>query len=158
MKNALGSLSPYFKPLAFGATFDILFNISGLTFPGMSFEVSKGLCNTGVARENVIMCIGDEPNLVIGAGHDPCYSGHITIGKPMLTRKERDDFVLFEIFGIENGGSGEGIGDSIVRAFDIGDLDSVIGKLDTPLCMAVRQVLRLFEKLETDVVGVYRRL
>jgi len=48
MENSSRSLSPYFKPLAFRATFDILFNISGLTFPGMSFEVSKGLCNTGV--------------------------------------------------------------------------------------------------------------
>src|SRR6267143_1136681 len=137
MKNASGSLSPYFKLLAFGAMFDILFNISGLTFPGMSFEVSKGLCNTGVARENVIMCIGDEPNLVIGAGHDSCYSGHIAIGKPMLTREEHDDLVLFEIFGIENGGSGESVGDGVMRAFDIGDLNSVIGELNTPSCMTV---------------------
>jgi len=34
-------VAPYFKPLPFGATFDKLFNISGLTFPGMSDEVSK---------------------------------------------------------------------------------------------------------------------
>src|SRR6267143_3533488 len=126
MKNASGSLSPYFKLLAFGAMFDILFNISGLTFPGMSFEVSKGLCNTGVARENVIMCVGDELILVIGTGHNSCYSGHIAIGKPMLTGEERDDFILFEIFWIENGGSGEGVGDCVVRAFNIGDLDSVV--------------------------------
>src|SRR6267143_1875387 len=121
MENASRSLSPYFKPLAFGATFDILFNISGLTFPGVSFEVSKGLCNTGVSRENVIMGVGDELAAVIGASHHSCYSGHVAIGKPMLTREERDDFVLFEIFGIENGRLGEGIGDGIVRAFDIGD-------------------------------------
>src|SRR5882762_5475716 len=117
MKNASGSLSPYFKPLAFGAMFDILFNISGLTFPGMSFKVSKGLCNTGVTRENVIMGIGDESVLIIGASHYSCYSGHVAIGKPMLTREECDDFVLFEIFWIENGGSGESIGNCVVRAF-----------------------------------------
>src|SRR6267378_1257506 len=101
MKNASRSLSPYFKPSAFGATFDILFNISGLTFPEMSFEVSKGLCYTGVARENVIMGVGDESVLIIGAGHYSCYSGHIAIRKPMLAWKEHDDFILFEIFGIE---------------------------------------------------------
>src|SRR5882762_7481935 len=106
MENSSRSLSPYFKPLAFGATFDILFNISGLSFPGMSFEVSKGLCNTGVSRENVIMCVGDELVLVIGADHDSCYGGHISIGKPMLAWKECDDFILFEIFGIENGRPG----------------------------------------------------
>src|SRR5882762_3346269 len=155
MKNALGSLSPYFKPLAFGATFDILFNISGLTFPGMSFEVSKGLCNTGVARENVTMGISDELVLVIGASHYSCYSGHIAIGKPMLAWEERDDFVSFEIFGIKNRGSGKGVGDSIMRAFDIGNLNSIISKLDAPSCMAVRQVLRFFEELEANVVGVY---
>src|SRR5882762_237665 len=125
MKNALGSLSPYFKPLALGAMFDILFNISGLTFPGVSFEVSKGLCNTGVAREDVIMSIGDELILIIGASHYPCYSGHVAIGKPMLTREECDDFVFLEIFWVENGGSGKSISDSIMRAFDIGDLNPV---------------------------------
>src|SRR5882762_5562308 len=130
MKNASGSLSPYFKPLAFGATFDILFNISGLTFPGMSFEVSKGLCNTGVARENVTMGIGDELVLVIGASHNPCYSGHVAIGKPMFAWEERDDFVSLEIFWIENGRSGESVGDGVMRAFDVGDLDLIIGKLD----------------------------
>src|SRR6267378_1291775 len=117
MKNTSGSLSPYFKPLAFRATFDILFNISGLTFPGASFEVSKGLCNTGVSRENVIMGVGDELAAVIGASHHSCYSGHVAIGKPMLTREERDDFVLFEILWIENGRSGESVGDCVVRAF-----------------------------------------
>ena len=94
MENASRSLSPYFKPLAFRATFDILFNISGLTFPTMSFEVSKGLCNTGVSRENVIMCLDDESVLIIGVGHDSHYSCHVAIGKPMLTREERDDFIL----------------------------------------------------------------
>ena len=127
MKNASRSLSPYFKLLAFRAMFDILFNISGLTFPGVSFEVSKGLCNTGVTRENVTMSIGDESALIIGASHYSCYSGHVAIRKPMFARKERDDFVSLEIFGIENRGSGEGIGDSIMRAFDIGDLNSIIG-------------------------------
>src|SRR5882762_5062292 len=105
MENSSRSLSPYFKPLAFGAMFDILFNISGLTFPGMSFEVSKGLCNTGVTRENVTMSISDESALIIGASHNSHYRGHIAIGKPILTREERDDFVSFEIFGIENRGS-----------------------------------------------------
>src|SRR5882762_922661 len=119
MENSSRSLSPYFKPLAFRATFDILFNISSLTFPGISFKVSKGLCNTGVTREDVIMGIGDELSLVIGAGHNPCYSGHIAIGKPMLMREERDDFILLEIFRIENGGTRESVGYSIVRAFDI---------------------------------------
>src|SRR6267378_501288 len=137
MENSSRLLLPYFKPLAFGATFDILFNISSLTFPGMSFEISKGLCNTAVARENVIMCVGNELTLVIGAGHDSHYSGQVAIGKPMLTREERDDFVLFEIFWIENGGSGEGVGNGVMRAFDIGDLNSVIGELDTPSCMTV---------------------
>ena len=137
MKNTSGSLSSYFKPLAFGATFDILFNISGLTFPGISFKASKGLCNTGVAREDVIMGIGDELALVIGAGHNPCYSGHIAIGKPMLTREERDDFVLFEIFGIENRRSGESISNSIMKALYIGDLNPIVGKLNTPLCMSI---------------------
>src|SRR6267378_24396 len=137
MENSSRLLSPYFKPLAFGATFDILFNISGLTFPGMSFEVSKGLCDTGVAREDVIMGIGDELVLIIGASHDPCYSGDVAIGKPMLTREERDDFVLFEIFRIENGGSRESIGDSVVRAFDIGNLNSVVSKLNALSCMLV---------------------
>src|SRR6267378_8048388 len=111
MKNASRSLSPYFKPLAFGATFDILFNISGLTFPGMSFEVSKGLCNTGVTRENVTMGVGDELVLIIGASHYSCYSGHVTIGKPMLTREECDDFVFLEIFWVKNGGSRKSISD-----------------------------------------------
>ena len=154
MKNASGSLSPYFKPLAFGATFDILFNISGFTFPGMSFEVSKGLCNTGVARKDVIVGIGDELSLFIGADHHPSYSGHVAIGKPMLTREERDDFILFEIFRIENRGSGESIGDSVMRAFNIGDLNSIIGKLNAPSCMMVGQVLRFFEELETNMVSV----
>src|SRR5882762_3478848 len=135
MKNASGSLSPYFKPLAFRATFDILFNISSLTFPAMSFEVSKGLCNTGVARENVIMGVGNELVPVIRASHYSHYGGHVAIGKPMLTREEHDDFVFFEIFWVENGGSRKSISDSIMRAFDIGDLNSVVSELDTPLCM-----------------------
>ena len=156
MENSLRSLSPYFKPLAFGATFDILFNISGLTFPGMSFEVSKSLCNTGVTQENVTMGVGNESVLIIGASHYSCYGSHVAIGKPMLTREEHDDFVLFEIFWIEDGRSGEGIGDCIVRAFDIGDLNSVISELDTPSCMTVGQVLRFFEELETNVISVYR--
>src|SRR6267378_2974296 len=117
VKNASRSLSPYFKPLAFRATFDILFNISGLTFPTMSFKVSKGLCNTGVSRENVTMGIGDESALVIRASHYSCYSGCVAIRKPMFTRKKHDDFILFEIFGIKNGRSGESIGDGIMRAF-----------------------------------------
>src|SRR5882762_8473616 len=150
MKNASGSLSPYFKPLAFRTTFDILFNISGLTFPGISFKVSKGLCNTRMSREDVIMGIGNESISIIGACHYPCYGGHVAIGKPMLAWEERDDFILFEIFWIENGRSGESIGDGIVRAFDIGDLNSVVSELDTPSCMSVRQVLWFFEKLETD--------
>src|SRR6267378_632949 len=154
MKNASWSLSPYFKPLTFGAMFDILFNISSLTFPGISFEVSKGLCNTGMSRENVIMGVGDESVLIIGASHYSCYSGHVAIGKPMLTREERDDFVLFEIFGIENGGSGESVGDSVMRAFDIGYLHSIVGELDTPSCMTVGQVLRLFKELEAYMVGI----
>src|SRR6267143_4321106 len=113
MKNTSRSLSPYFKSLAFGATFDILFNISGLTFPGVSFKVSKGLCNTGVAREDVTMRIGNELILITGASHYPHYSGHVAIGKPMFTWKKRDDLISFEIFGIKNGGSGESISDSI---------------------------------------------
>jgi len=156
MKNTLGSLSPYFKPLAFGAMFDILFNISDLTFPILSFKVSKGLCNTGMSQENVTMSIGDESSSIIGASHYSCYSGHVAIRKPMFTWKKRDDFIPFEIFGIEDRGSGEGVGYSVVRAFDIGDLNSVVGELDAPSCMTVGQVLRFFEELETNVVGVYR--
>src|SRR6267143_2821515 len=127
MKNTSRSLSPYFKSLAFGATFDILFNISGLTLPGVSFEVSKGLCNTGVTRKNVTMGISDESVLIIGASHYSCYSCHVAIGKPMLAREERNDFVFPEIFWVENGRSRKSIGDSIMRAFDIGDLNSIIG-------------------------------
>src|SRR5882762_11496648 len=106
MKNTSRSLSPYFKLLAFGAMFNVLFNISGLTFPTVSFEVLKGLCNTGVSRENVVMSLSNESVLIIGGSHYSHYGGHISIGKPMLTRKECDDFVLFEIFGIEDGRSG----------------------------------------------------
>jgi len=49
-----------FKPLAFGATFDILFNISGFTFPGMSFEVSRVCAIPGCPER---MCITATPNL-----------------------------------------------------------------------------------------------
>ena len=101
------------------------------------------------------MGIGDESVLIIGADHYSRYSGHIAIRKPMLTWEERDDFVFFEIFGIENGGLRESIGDSVMRAFDIGDLNSVVGELDTPSCMTVGQVLRFLEELETDVISVY---
>src|SRR6267143_960564 len=101
------------------------------------------------------MSVGDESALIIGACHYSRYGGHISIGKPMLAWKEHDDFILFEIFWIENGRSGESIGDCIVRAFDIGDLNSVVGELNTPSCMLVGQVLRLFEELETNVVSVY---
>ena len=137
MENASRLLSPYFKPLTFRATFDILFNISGLTFPGVSFKVSKGLCYSGVAREDVIMGIGDESVPIIGASHYSCYSCHVAIGKPMLAREERNDFVFSEVFWIEDGRSGESVGDGVVRAFDIGNLNSIIGELDTPSCMAV---------------------
>src|SRR5882762_3681168 len=133
MENSSRSLSSYFKPLAFRTTFDILFNISSLTFPGMSFEVSKGLCYTGMSRKNVIMGFGDELFSIIGANHYSCYSGHVAIQKPMLTWEERDDFILFEIFWVENGGSGESVGDSVMRAFDIGYLHSIVGELNAPL-------------------------
>src|SRR5882762_8488538 len=118
MKNTSGSLLPYFKPLAFRAMFDILFNISSLTFPRVSFEVSKGLCNTGVSRENVVMHVGDESVLIIGVGHYSCYGGHISIGKPMLTREECYDSVFLENLWVKNGRSGESVGNGIMRAFD----------------------------------------
>jgi len=83
------------------------------------------------------MGISDELVLIIGASHDSCYGGHVAIGKPMLAWKEHDDFILFEVFWIENGRSGESVGDCVVRAFNIGDLNTIIGELDTPSCMTV---------------------
>jgi len=72
------------------------------------------------------MGIGDESVLIIGADHYSCYGGHISIRKPMLTREEHDDFLPFEIFWVENGRSGESVSDGVMRAFDIGNLNSII--------------------------------
>jgi len=48
----------------------------------------------------------------------------------------------------------ESVGDCVVRSFDISNLNTIVGELDTPSCMAVGQVLRFFKELETDVIGV----
>jgi len=103
------------------------------------------------------MGIGDELVSVIGADHYPCDGGHIAVGKPMLLGRSVMTLSFFEIFGSRMGDLERASAIVLWRAFDIGDLYSVIGKLDAPSCMAVKKVLWLFEELETDMVGVYRR-
>jgi len=55
--------------------------------------------------------------------------------------------ILFEVFRIENGRSGESVGNCVVRAFDVGNLYPVIGKLNTLSRMVVGQHQEIGETL-----------
>src|SRR6202044_3921245 len=92
---------------------------------------------------------------ISGVYDDSSDGSSISIGKPNVLRKKGYDFILLQILRIENGRPGKSVGYCIMRAFDVRYFHTEVGKLYAPSSMSVREVLGLFEELETDMIRIH---
>jgi hypothetical protein len=158
MENSARPVPSDFEPLTLGAAFDVLFYITRFSCPRVTFKVTEGLGNTGMARKNVIMS-GFDVLMAIRSVYDDSSDGlYVSVWEPNILGEEGDDLILFKVFWIENGGAGEGIGNCVVRAFDVGDFHMEVGELYTPSGVTIGEVLGFFEELKADVICVHANL
>ena len=55
MENSTRAVSSDLEALTLGTTFDVLFYIIRLTYPGVTIKVTERLGYAGVSRKNVVM-------------------------------------------------------------------------------------------------------
>jgi hypothetical protein len=95
---------------------------------------------------------------ISGVYDDSSDGSGVSIGKPDVFGKKGYDLVPLQIFWIEDGGSGKGVGYRVMRAFNIRYFHSKVGKFYAPSSVSIREVLRFFEELEADVVRIHANL